>query len=227
MKRLFFILIFLLIPIIDKSTNGYQKLHIESTYVVYSLIKFDTLNKLNFNVFKYGYVGYLKMKNKGLIDKSIITICDFNLPSYVKRMWVIDLYHHKVLYNTYVAHGENTGNIVPEKFSNKINSHKSSIGFYITDETYQGTHGLQLRLDGKDKGYNDNARCRGIVFHGSDYVSKDVLCNDGKIGTSWGCPAVSNNSSCKIIEIIKNKTCFFIYANNREYLESSIWLNSN
>lgn len=201
---------------------------IEDPHMIYSSIDFGGSTFLSYDVFERAFSGYLKMRKEGLIesDRQVITICDFNLPSFVERMWVIDLSSKRVLYNTFVAHGQNSGDVVPESFSNRFNSHQSSLGFYVTGDTYRGKHGVQLRLDGKDTGFNNNALIRGIVLHGSKYVSRDFLTRSGKIGKSWGCPAVSYSVVNPIIQIIKGGTCLFIWFNDRKYLDGSKWLKS-
>jgi hypothetical protein len=193
---------------------------------VYSSIDFSGSEFLTYEAFENAYRGYLKMKSVGLVssDREVITICDFNLPSYTKRMWVIDLSAMKVLFNTWVAHGQNSGDTVAEKFSNKVNSHQSSLGFYVTGQTYRGDHGVQLRLDGKDDGFNTSAMDRGIVLHGSKYVSREFLTKAGKLGKSWGCPAVSYSVVSPMINIIKGGTCLFIWFKDQKYLEKSKWL---
>jgi hypothetical protein len=111
------------------------------------------------------------LQTKGKIQKNILTLIDFSLSSNVKRLWIIDLNTKTVLFNSLVAHGRNTGNEFAASFSNKSESFKSSLGFYATGEVYQGKHGLSLRLDGLERGVNDNARARAVVMHGADYVA--------------------------------------------------------
>ena len=174
---------------------------------------------LSLPVFQKAYIGFLNLKQRQLISpsKSILTVVDFTKPSSEKRMWVIDLNKNKVLYKTLVAHGRNTGNVTAEKFSNKPNSFMSSLGFYITDKTYFGKHGLSLKLDGLDKGFNTNARERAIVIHGADYATKDFIKQHGRLGRSLGCPALPTDISKEVIETIKNETVLYVHSNDKAY----------
>lgn len=194
---------------------------------VYNDINFGEHERLSYTVFNNAMRGYLNLKSAGKLtnDKDIITICDMNQPSTFNRLWVIDLALHKVLYNTYVAHGQGTGEDCAITFSNKMNSHQSSLGFYVTSEVYCGEHGTSLRLQGMDQGYNDAAFERDIVVHGADYVSDKFIRENQRLGRSWGCPAVPSKLAAPIIDAIKNGTCLFIYYPQAKYLASSYWLN--
>jgi len=168
---------------------------------------------LDFEVFKKALTGYLNLKTYGeLSEKEIISIADFNLPSSKKRLWIVDLAKKELLFNTYVAHGQGSGDNMASKFSNKANSHQSSLGFYVTGEIYHGKHGLSLKLDGMDQNINNNARNRAIVVHGADYVSEDFINRHGRLGRSHGCPAVPQSLTPAIIDTIKGNTCLFINA---------------
>ncbi|MEZ4886062.1 MAG: murein L,D-transpeptidase catalytic domain family protein [Chitinophagales bacterium] len=183
--------------------------------------------QLKYDVFKHALVGYYNMIEKGqiLANKSTLSIVDFSKPSYQKRLYVIDIKIRKVLHYTYVAHGKNTGLISADKFSNTQQSLQSSLGFYKTAETYEGKHGYSLRLDGLESGFNSNARSRAVVMHGADYVSSDFVQQHGRLGRSWGCPAVSRAESKPIINTIKGGNCLFIYKNQSTYLQKSRLLN--
>lgn len=165
--------------------------------------------------------GYSKLKSQGKIKNETLTIIDFSLSSKAKRLWVLDMTTHKVLFNTVVAHGRNTGGEFATKFSNKNNSNQSSLGFYITDNTYYGKNGLSLFLNGQEKGINDNARKRYVVFHGAKYANPDFAKKHGRLGRSLGCPAVPTAFNTAIIKRIKNKSCLFIYHPNKNYQEVS------
>jgi len=128
-----------------------------------------------------------------------------------KRLWVIDLTTNKVLFNSLVAHGKNTGEEFASYFSNKAESFQSSLGFYATAEVYNGKHGMSLKLDGLQKGLNDKARERAVVVHGADYVSENFIKNHKRLGRSQGCPALPVELNEKIINVIKDKSCLFIY----------------
>ena len=160
--------------------------------------------------------GYYALKQKGLIKKEILTLIDFSMSSNTKRLWVINLITGDVLFNSLVAHGRNTGEEFASNFSNSNESYKSSLGFYSTGEIYNGKHGMSLRLDGLEKGINDNARARGVVMHAADYVSDSFIKNNHRLGRSQGCPAVPVELSKEIINVIKDKSCFFIYHPSRD-----------
>lgn len=136
---------------------------------------------------------------------------DFSLSSKENRLWVIDLNKNTILFQSLVAHGRNSGNEFADEFSNKPESHQSSLGLYLTGETYIGKHGYSLRLDGQEKGINSNARDRAIVIHGADYVSENFIKQHGRLGRSFGCPSLPNEVSKEIIDAIKDKSCLFVY----------------
>jgi hypothetical protein len=181
---------------------------------------------LNEKAFEYAWRGYHNLLKKGIIrKKSVLSICDFSQSSCSKRMYVIDVRHKKLLYRTYVAHGQNSGAEYADSFSNEPDSYKSSLGFYVTKKTYYGRNGLSLRIAGVDTGYNDLAGKRNIVLHGSSYVSLKYMNNNGAIGTSLGCPALPSNMSPKIIRAVRNGSCFFIYHPTQKYLQESSVIN--
>ena len=168
-------------------------------------------SNLDYNVFKKAFIGYLNLKTANLVSaKQLLSIVDFNKSSTTKRMWIIDLANQKLLFNTLVAHGQGSGGDTPDKFSNKPESHQSSLGLYVTSEIYQGKHGLSMKLDGMDKGFNNNAKERAIVIHGADYVSQEFVNSRGRLGRSHGCPALPVALTGKIIDNIKGKTTLFI-----------------
>ena len=137
---------------------------------------------------------------------------------------MIDLNEKKVLFNSLVAHGKGTGEEFATAFSNIESSHQSSLGFYVTETTYNGSNGYSLKLIGMDKGYNDAAMQRAIVMHGADYVSEDFIKAEKRLGRSWGCPAVPRALAEPIINTIKDKTLLFIYYPDQQYLSQSEWL---
>jgi hypothetical protein len=176
--------------------------------------------------FQYAMRGYYDLLEKGKIKNKILTIVDFSLASTEKRMWVLDMVENSVLFHTLVAHGQGTGLNMAKNFSNVANSHKSSLGFFLTAETYTGKHGLSMRMDGLEEGINDNARNRYIVVHGADYATQGFVNKIGRLGRSWGCPAVPTKYSKEIIGTIKEKSCFFIYFPSDEYFETSKFLDA-
>ena len=173
----------------------------------------------------YAYKGQQQLAKKGILDNNhILTVCDFSQPSSAKRMYIIDVKNFKVLLNTYVAHGKNSGVKYAQKFSNSPSSLKSSLGFYVTKHTYYGEHGLSLRLTGLEKGINDKAESRAIVVHGANYIGDEWL-RSKFMGRSFGCPAVPAHVAIKVINLIKNGTCLFIYHPLKRYLKNSKILN--
>lgn len=202
----------------------------ESTDPVADLI-YDSLglekSGLKKDVFSFAYKGYKNLLKKGLLNKEgILTICDFSQSSKKKRLYLIDLNEYKLLLNTYVAHGRNSGGEYANKFSNKPESLQSSLGFYKTQKTYFGSHGLALTLSGLEKGFNDKAERRKIVVHGSNYIdSRRLLFSGGYMGRSFGCPAIPKNNVEELINTIKNGSCLFIYHPTKNYLTGSKILN--
>ena len=189
-------------------------------------IDFSHCAPLRYEVFQTAYTGYLLLTRIGKTNpvKHILTICDLELTSISKRMWVIDLDRGIVLFNTLVAHGKGSGVDRAERFSNKQESHCSSLGFYCTGDIYCGDHGRSLRLSGLDTGFNDAAEARGIVLHGADYVSTGFISQTGRLGRSFGCPAVPADIKDALIDAITDRTCLFIYYPDPVYLSGSGWL---
>lgn len=188
--------------------------HISGVYNAAGLGK----SQLDYEVFKRAFIGYLNLKAGNLVsDKPLLTIVDFNKRSSEKRLWIIDLANQKLLFNTLVAHGQGSGGDMPDKFSNLPNSHQSSLGFYVTSEIYHGKHGLSMKLDGMDKGFNTNAKERAVVIHGAEYVSEQFVSQHGRLGRSHGCPALPVALTSKIIDNIKGKTCLFIAGPQADY----------
>lgn len=180
---------------------------------------------LSEQAFDYAWKGYnYLLERKRISRQNYLTICDLGQSSLKKRLYIIDIVNNKLLVNTYVAHGKNSGLEYANQFSNKPESLETSLGFYITANTYDGKHGLSLRLNGVDPGFNDKAMERTIVIHGANYVDASRV-NIGYMGRSWGCPAVPQKESANIITTIKNGTCLFIYHPTKSYLFGSKILN--
>ena len=173
---------------------------------------------IGFDAFKLAYAGYKKL-NKN--NNSLLTLIDFTQPSTKKRMYVLDLAKKKILFVSYVSHGRNSGENYATSFSNKDGSHKSSLGFYLTAGTYNGGNGYSLRLDGLEKGINDKAMQRAIVMHGADYCSEKVIQSTGRLGRSFGCPALPREVTKPIIDTLKGGSLLFIYSDQPEYLANS------
>lgn len=188
---------------------------------LYEKLSLDSLG-LSTQAYLNALTGFEKLQNAGkFCGQHLLSIIDFTKPSSQKRLFVIDLQEEKILFNTYVAHGQNSGTLYAEKFSNKPSSFQSSLGFYETKETYIGKHGYSLHLNGLEKGINDKADERAIVVHGAAYVSEGMINMQGYIGRSWGCPAIPQKLSKPIIDKIKDGTCLFIFANDNQYIEHS------
>lgn len=175
-------------------------------------------NKLNPEVFRMAMRGYSRIRP---VNDSVISIIDFSMPSTEKRFYLIDLKNKQLMHQTYTSHGVNNGENEALAFSNLENSRQSSLGFYLTAETYEGKHGRSLKLDGLEYGFNNNARRRYIVIHSADYVTEDFIRENGRLGRSWGCPALPPDLTREIIDEIKEGSVLFIYGKDPEYLKKS------
>ncbi len=205
-------------------TDSISKVEDKAT-VLYNTIGLHEYG-LSPEAFSYAWKGYNHLLEKNMIKRSdYITICDYSQSSASKRLYIIDVENEVLISNTYVAHGRNSGSEYATRFSNTPESLQSSLGFYITANTYIGKHGLSLRINGVDHGYNDKALERTIVIHGAEYVSAARAKAGIFMGRSWGCPAVPKEESTKIINTIKEGTCLFIYHPGKNYLLGSKILN--
>jgi hypothetical protein len=183
---------------------------------------YDSLHLNNYGLSKVAFIqglaGLNLLISTGAIhNPAILSIIDLSLPSYKKRLFVIDLSAVRLIFNTYVAHGKNSGKEMATQFSNQPRSCESSLGFYITGETYRGKHGYSLKLNGEEEGINDNAYSRGIVMHPASYVNERLAEKQGYIGRSEGCPAIPKTIHRQIIEKIKNGTCLYLYSPDKYY----------
>ena len=176
---------------------------------------------LNKSIFQKALKGFEKLLQQGKINSEILSVCDFSKSSNEKRLFVIDLAKRQVLFNSLVAHGKNTGEEFASRYSNEPSSYQSSLGFHITGDTYQGKHGLSLKLEGVEKGFNDNAEKRAIVMHGADYVSENFIAEQGRLGRSFGCPSVPMELRDHIINALKGGSCLFIFYPDKNYLAKS------
>ena len=189
---------------------------------IYNHLNSNQFELPNLESFAAALKGYYLLKERGLVQKNILTLVDFSLSSNVKRLWVIDLETNTILYNSLVAHGRNTGEEYANSFSNANSSYKSSLGFYVTGEVYNGKHGMSLKLDGLEKGINDNARQRGVVIHSANYVSNSFIKCNKRLGRSQGCPAIPQELLSGIVNTIKNKSCLFIYHPSRSFAKNAV-----
>ena len=194
--------------VVNYSNSQLFDQYIDSSYEKANL----AASGLDSAVYRKALVGYYNLKKTNLVspERQIITIIDFNRKSSQKRLWIVDLEDNKLLFNTLVAHGQGSGGDMATNFSNLENSHQSSLGFYITSETYFGKHGYSMKLEGMDKGFNTNARDRAVVVHGAEYVSQSFIDKTGRLGRSHGCPALPVELTNTIINTIKGQTCLFI-----------------
>jgi hypothetical protein len=177
---------------------------------------------LNRDAFDNALKGWDKLKQEGKLENdAVIAIADFSQSSNKKRLYVLDVENYKVLFNTLVAHGRNSGREWATQFSNRLSSFQSSPGFYVTGNTYFGSNGYSLKLNGMEKGINDKALKRAIVMHGADYVNESYITSQGFIGRSLGCPAVPARQAKSIINTLKGGTCLYIHVPNQGYLSRS------
>lgn len=211
-----------------KMTNSASQAEVENPQVksIYDSLKLGTLG-LSKHAFDYALKGFNYLLSQGKLKNAhIISIADFSATSDKKRFFILDLKNYKILFNTYVAHGQNSGKEYANNFSNTPNSLASSPGFYVTKETYNGSKGFSLRLEGEENGINDNALSRGIVMHAATYVNASLAKGRGFIGRSWGCPAVAPELNKAIINKIKDGSCLFLFTPDKKYISHSRILNA-
>jgi hypothetical protein len=190
-------------------------------FELYNILSLDSLG-LSREAFNEAMAGYQNLQKMGTIQNAgVLSIVDFSLPSFKKRLFILDVENGKLLFNTLVAHGRNSGQLIATRFSNRFRSFKSSLGFYLTGETYIGHKGYSLRLMGMEQGINSNAYSRGIIVHGASYVNEDISRIYGRLGRSEGCPAIPSDIHRSVIETIKNGSCFFIYGKDKRYMHIS------
>lgn len=189
---------------------------VSSCQLLYNEMELDGV--VNYDAFEKAIAGYNKIGQK---SKEILTLVDFSKPSTEERFYVFDMRHKKLLFTSLVSHGKNSGGNYATSFSNKTGSLKSSLGFFLTENTYQGRNGYSLVLDGLEKGINDKAKERAIVIHGAAYSNPSVIASSGRLGRSFGCPALPLAVSKPIINTIKGGSLLFIYANNQNHLSYS------
>ncbi|MCS0323500.1 murein L,D-transpeptidase catalytic domain family protein [Vibrio diabolicus] len=192
-----------------KQADNEVKSHIQQNQIeqVFKQAKLDGV--VDFKLFRDAYIAYKKTPDR---KKSVLTIIDYSKPSTEKRFYVVDLDKKKLIYNTYVSHGVNSGKKTATQFSNVVNSRKTSLGTFLTDTTYYGSNGYSLRLDGLSSGLNDKARERYIVVHGADYANPSFIKKNGYLGRSWGCPALPKKLSREIIDTIKGGSVIYASA---------------
>ena len=177
--------------------------------------------ELNKKVLAYALTAYHKASHNGAVKKPVLTVIDYSLPSSKQRMWIFDVNKERLLYQTYVAHGQNSGMTVPNHFSNQSSSKATSLGTFVTKDTYIGHKGYSLNLQGLEKGFNDNAYNRRVVMHGAWYVEPSFIKQSGRAGRSWGCPSIAQSLAKPVINAIKGGSVIFAYYPDRNYLAHS------
>ncbi len=184
-------------------------------------------SNLDHQVLKIALIAYIHAHALGIARTPIVTIIDYSKPSLRRRLWVIDVNHGKILFNTWVTHGKNSGDITATSFSNQQGSLKSSIGVFLTaNRPYVGEYGYALRIVGLEKNFNDNAYKRNIVFHGAWYADPKNISQEGELGRSWGCPAVSEKIVRSLIDTIRDRTLVVVYYPDRRWLNQSTFLGA-
>jgi hypothetical protein len=223
-KYLIFVVLFLTVQSSFSKFEINDKIVIEEKHTLYDDLNLSEIG-LKESIFDQAILGWNNLlKNQHLQNESLLSIVDFSQSSNSKRLYIIDLDKKKVLFNTYVAHGRNSGEEYAHSFANIPESLKSSLGFYVTGNTYNGVHGLSMRLQGVERGINDDAEQRCIVMHGATYVSESFINQNGRLGRSQGCPAVPVELCKPIVTCIKQGSCFFIFFPDSNYYKTTVLL---
>ena len=186
---------------------------------------YDSLNikdKIDYSIFQKAYLGYVQIQNK---NPGVLIIIDYTKPSNEERFYVLDLNKKKLVYSTRVAHSKNSGLEIPLEFSDDPNSYQSSLGFFVTLGEYNGAYGYSLRLKGLEENVNANAEDRAIVIHGGDIVEDEYIKKFGFAGRSLGCPVLPYSLTRQIIDFIKHGRVLFIYGNDEQYIDDSLYLS--
>jgi len=181
---------------------------------------------LRADVLKLALTAANRAEEEGLVPRrDVLTVIDYSLPSSQPRLFVFDLPAHKLLFRELVAHGKTSGDDHASFFSNSPGSLATSLGLFVTADTYNGGNGYSLRLRGLEEGVNDMAWDRAIVMHGASYVSEEAIKVLGRLGRSFGCPAVRPEVSQKIIDTIRGGTPVFAYYPEKSWLSTSAFLH--
>ena len=197
-----------------------QKIIIDVKSVYDSL---DIKDKIDYSIFQKAYLGYVQILNK---NPGVLIIIDYSKPSNEERFYVLDLNKKKLVYSTRVAHSKNSGLEIPLQFSDDPNSYQSSLGFFVTLGEYNGAYGYSLRLKGLEENINANAEDRAIVIHGGDIVEDEYIKKFGFAGRSLGCPVLPYSLTRQIIDFIKHGRVLFIYGNDEQYIDDSLYLSN-
>lgn len=226
MHRIFVMAGLLLLPFLGQPHDEQPKVEIPVAKTSTASSLYNEMNlegKVNTKAFALAVAGYEKIPGR---KRDVLTLIDFSKPSTEERLFVFDMKKKKLLYSSVVSHGRNSGNNYATAFSNKNGSYKSSLGFYRTENTYNGKNGYSLVLEGLEKGVNDHARQRAIVMHGAAYANPSVIRNGGRLGRSLGCPALPQKMNRPIIDAIKGGSILYIYAESPDYMAQSSILNA-
>ena len=215
-----FIALLLIFPVSNFSIEGSKtksaKTALSENQKLYKEMGLE--KEVSYKAFEQAMLGYKKLKPR---NKEVVTLIDFTKPSTKERLYVLDIKDKKLLFKSHVSHGQRSGENYATSFSNKNGSHKSSLGFYTTGQTYKGRNGYSLILNGQERGINDLARKRSIVIHAADYANPSVIESSGRLGRSHGCPALPEYINDTIIDAIKDGSLLYIYADNKLYQNQS------
>ena len=228
------ILTLILLVILTSFSNDYptEKAEIKEpvlSFCQYSDQLFECVNDegINNEAFNIALNGYYNLiANEELENPKYLTIVDMSMSSNQERFYIIDMETQELVYKSLVAHGKNTGEEFAYNFSNKERSYQTSLGFYKTAETYDGKRGFSMKLDGLEYS-NNNARDRGVIIHGADYVSEKFIEENGRLGRSLGCPALPMNEFAEVIELLKEGSCIYVYYPQKYYLSKSKLVNAS
>lgn len=215
----------LLLPLLGQPHGGQPKVETPAAKTTTASSLYAEMNlegKVNTKAFELAVAGYNKITDR---KRDVLTLIDFSKPSTEERLFVFDMNKKELIYSSVVSHGRNSGGNYATAFSNKNGSYKSSLGFYLTENTYNGKNGYSLVLEGLEKGVNDHARQRAIVMHGAAYANPSVIRAGGRLGRSLGCPALPQKMNKPIIDAIKGGSILYIYAENPDYMAQSSILN--
>ncbi len=221
MHRFVLLLLFFLTPAhFSQTTSQVEAVDNELSGNMQLYMDMELTGRVSYPAFEQALSGYGKIAHQ----RNVMTLIDFSKPSSEERLFVLDMDRRCLLYSSFVSHGRNSGANYAVSFSNETGSYKSSLGFYVTENTYTGKNGYSLILDGLEKGINDRAKERAIVIHGAPYSNPSVIANTGRLGRSQGCPALPQAISAQIIDAIKGGSVLYIYADDPEYVRKSAYI---
>jgi hypothetical protein len=182
------------------------------------------LQGLDPSVFEHALAAWERVKAETGVARTRLAVIDYSLPSTARRLWIFDVPSKRCLFHELVAHGRGSGDDRATRFSNIEGSLQTSLGVFVTGDTYQGAHGRSLRLKGLEKGFNDNAFRRAIVMHAADYVDPALGVKQGRIGRSWGCPAVAKDVAGPVIDALEPGAVVFAWGPDDRWQRESSWL---